>query len=36
MQLAIEQDIAEEYLPWFTETWEKALQKVKELSENKL
>ncbi|MEO8512536.1 MAG: SRPBCC domain-containing protein [Ignavibacteria bacterium] len=32
--LYIEMDIDEEYLEWFTATWQKAIEKVKELSEN--
>ncbi len=33
-ELFIEQDITEDYKDWFYSTWEKALQKIKELSEN--
>lgn len=32
--LFIEQEIEESYIDWFKTTWEKALQKVKELSES--
>ena len=31
--LVIEQDLSEQHIDWFNSTWEKALQKVKELAE---